>query len=100
VKCQYCRQAWESNKYHPDACAFCGAPKPEPERINKYDPFFLEGMIVYALSDPSRRYYEWVFYRGDVLVGKVGMTQQEIEELNIGPYVDITPYMLERLYAE
>jgi hypothetical protein len=99
MKCQYCGLTWEGNKYHPDTCAFCGAPKPEPERLNKYDPFYLEGMVVYALHDPSRDYYEWVFYRGDVLVGRVGVTRREMEEFAFRPGTDITPYMLERLYA-
>lgn len=79
-------------------CGFCGAPKPPAETIQKYDPFFYDGMIVYALYNPCQGMYEWVFYRGDSLVGRVCMDRRFLENIAT-PGQDVMPLVLERLHA-
>jgi hypothetical protein len=95
MKCQFCAQPWEDSKFHPGFCSSCGAPKPEREPLKKYDPFFYGGMIVYALRDPAMCAHEYVFYRGDLFVGRVFLHDYEVEKME--PGLDIMPMLIDRL---
>jgi hypothetical protein len=95
VNCFYCGNKWISDKYHTDTCGSCGAPKPDTT-IEKYHPFFYDGMIVYALRNYDKCNYEWVFYRGAELVGRVDFAMEYIQQVAI-PGQDIMPLVLERL---
>lgn len=95
--CQYCKQDFKADAY--ECCSKCGAPKPKPETIHKYDPFFYGGYIVYALKDDCRRGYEFVFYRGESLCAQLKISQEAIEK-NVNPYEDYMPYVMSRLEAE
>jgi hypothetical protein len=99
MKCFYCGQDWTPDKYYPATCGFCGAPKPPNETIQKYDPFFYDGMIVYALYDPCRNEHQWVFYRGDSFIGKVTADRQFLMSVAT-PGEDIMPLVLEMLHAK
>ncbi len=74
--CAYCGQAFTQDSY--GRCSRCGAGKPEPEQIEKYDPFFYDGYIVYALRDRWQEGWLFIFYQGDVLKGRVHIDHYEM----------------------
>lgn len=89
--CAYCGRTW---KEVDDCCAYCGAPN-KLRKLEKREPFFFEGMIVYSLRDWSNLCYEFIFYKGITFMGRVSINFWEMEKLP--PYEDPMPMILDKL---
>ena len=89
--CSYCGREW---KQENECCVHCGAQN-KLAKLNRYDPFFYDGYIVYCVSDYSRDLFSWVFYKGITLVGRVDMNSRELSQYP--PAEDIMPKIMERL---
>ena len=93
MECSYCGQAWkERNK----CCSHCGAPNKQAE-INRFEPFFYDGYIVYKIREPQLRSDMFVFYKGITLIGTIRIHDIEFEHLP--PAEDFMPLVMERLNA-
>ena len=91
LTCAYCGRNWSERN---GACEHCGAPN-KLSKIEKFDPFFCEGYIVYGIRDYCRDCFTWVFYKGITLIGKVEITGRELSTYS--PAIDIMPVVMERL---
>ena len=89
--CSYCGREW---KQENGRCAYCGAQN-KLAKLNKYDPFFYDGYIVYCVRDYSRDLFSWIYYKGITLVGRVDMDSRELAQYP--PAEDIMPRVMERL---
>ena len=95
IECSYCHSNWKEDKR--GCCSACGAPN-KISKLERYDPYDVEGYIVYSFRDHARRCMDFCFYKGRDLIGKVIITDREIETWN--PTLDPTPIILERLHNE
>ena len=94
MKCSYCGRQWHEGN---ECCDSCGAPS-KTAKIERLEPFFCDGYIVYALRDWSRDVYEFVFYKGITFMGKVVFTWMEIKQMP--PAEDYMPRVMERFNEE
>lgn len=94
ITCVYCGRQWEEKN---EVCAHCGAPN-KLAKIQKFEPFFYEGYIVYCLREPARRCYSWIFYKGITFMGRVDIIDEILETLS--PAVDVMSLVMEKLNKE
>ena len=92
IECSYCGSIWRETK--KGNCVSCGAPN-KIQKIERYDPIFYDGYIIYAIRDYSRRAFEFVFYKGITLMGDIFVSDRELME--IPPTTDYMPIVMEKL---
>jgi len=91
ITCVYCGREWQE---HDGACSHCGAPN-KLAKIQKFEPFFYDGCIVYCLHEYERRSHSWIFYKGVTFIGRVDIDDMSLIELS--PTMDIMPLVIEKL---
>ena len=89
--CLYCGTEGDEKN-----CTGCGAPLVKDkvhERIERSEPFFYNGYIVWSLRDPARRMSEFYFYLGAQLVDTIMITDHLIASLNIDPFGGVMEFI-------
>jgi predicted amidophosphoribosyltransferase len=91
ITCVYCGREWQERD---GVCSHCGAPN-KIAKMQKFEPFFYDGYIVYCLRDYARCLHSWIFYKGITFMGRVDIDDGYLQTLS--PAMDIMPLLMERL---
>jgi predicted amidophosphoribosyltransferase len=91
IICVYCGREWQE---HDGACSHCGAPN-KLAKIQKFEPFFYDGYIVYCLREYHKGIHSWILYKGITFMGRFDLDDEYLRTLS--PAMDIMPLVLERL---
>jgi len=90
--CAYCGGKVNNND---ERCPQCTAPV-KRSRIDKADPYFCNGYIIYAIHDWHRDSYDFIFYKGAILEGRISVDARILDA--IPPQFDWTPTIMEYFY--
>lgn len=92
MKCDYCGTQQDKADY----CKSCGAKLPEKKGndVQRYDPFFYNGYIVYTLKNWSTDSVEVQFWLGYEMIERFAVTQDFLRSV-VPEYCDPMPFFWE-----
>ena len=88
----FCAYCGEKVNLSDERCSHCNAPM-KRGRIDRADPYFANGYVIYAIRDWSRDDYEFIFYKGSILQGRIRIARSVIDKID--QQCDWTPTIME-----